>query len=485
MNTDKIITAAKTYLGSEATATSFNGLVLQAANKYLAYDRTALPDALKDALNQYLTNDRIALTDAMYDAAIQFLAGDDDMGDAVSAAIEKYIRVGGSFTGLDLDFANNRYALNGAYSSTFPAGWSFTRASPKTAPAPNGLLSFATGVPAIVPTRGLLVEEARTNILSYSTPGTLGWALLNTTAIQNAASSPTGAIDAMRLTSSAASQARAEIGGFVNSVAYMVSAYAKLETARYVGFGHYNGTTDSYASFDLQTGTVVGASGPEFSDLAIAVLADGWFRVSAAWTSAGAGSQLKLLVSNNPALPANTGNGISSLFWGCQLEAVPAAAPGATSLIVTTGSAVTRPSDVPTQNFTPGAEGVLMVEWIEPEVLNTGFSRLIGSNGAGALAPITAFGTDRSQIASWNGAMQIGAVMPTRVVGQRYKAALCWDANGRRFVGTGGNVASDANGIGSFTQLVIGYSPVLSGFIKRVSAYNTAMTNAQLQALVA
>lgn len=75
---------------------------------------------------------------------------------------------GGFFSGLDLDFVANRYALNGPYSAAFPAGWSFSRTGAGTAETAAGaLVSFATGVPRITD-RGLLVEEARTNLLLNS-----------------------------------------------------------------------------------------------------------------------------------------------------------------------------------------------------------------------------------------------------------------------------------------------------------------------------
>lgn len=124
MNTTKAIAAAQKYLGAEATALSFNGLMLQVANKYLTADRTALADAALDALNQYLTNDRRALSDAMYDAAIQYLAGSPTNGDAISAALDKYLLAYTSFqsniSALALNGARtwNGQALVGKYTVT-------------------------------------------------------------------------------------------------------------------------------------------------------------------------------------------------------------------------------------------------------------------------------------------------------------------------------------------------------------------------------
>ena len=73
--------------------------------------------------------------------------------------------------GLDLDFLNARYALNGPYGPAFPAGWTFVRAdSNGTATAfqnDGSLVQFATGIPRIT-NRGMLVEVARTNLIQGS-----------------------------------------------------------------------------------------------------------------------------------------------------------------------------------------------------------------------------------------------------------------------------------------------------------------------------
>lgn len=67
------------------------------------------------------------------------------------------------FRGLDLDFAQGRYALNGPYQPTFPTGWSFSRTGASTAQRVDGaLVPFSSGVPRITDS-GLLVEEQRTN----------------------------------------------------------------------------------------------------------------------------------------------------------------------------------------------------------------------------------------------------------------------------------------------------------------------------------
>lgn len=75
---------------------------------------------------------------------------------------------GAAPVGIDLDFASKRYAVNSTYSASFPAAWSFARIGTGTAQNNAGtLVQFASGAPRITD-QGLLVEEARTNLLLNS-----------------------------------------------------------------------------------------------------------------------------------------------------------------------------------------------------------------------------------------------------------------------------------------------------------------------------
>ena len=84
----------------------------------------------------------------------------------------------GSTGGLDMDFTAQRYALSGPYARAFPSGWSFARASAGLAQRVDGSwVSFASDEPRVTD-RGLLVEEARTNLfLNSAAPATQSVAL--------------------------------------------------------------------------------------------------------------------------------------------------------------------------------------------------------------------------------------------------------------------------------------------------------------------
>jgi hypothetical protein len=72
---------------------------------------------------------------------------------------------------LDLNFANGYYVGPNSSGNAFPVGWSFSRTDTNgTATAldlAGNVIQFATGVPRIT-NRGILVEEARTNIVAIS-----------------------------------------------------------------------------------------------------------------------------------------------------------------------------------------------------------------------------------------------------------------------------------------------------------------------------
>jgi hypothetical protein len=188
---------------------------------------------------------------------------------------------------------------------------------------------------------GLLIEGSRTNLIYPSIPDGTNLNLQNVTLSTNQGISPDGTNNATRMTSVLGSQARAETSQFSNSVAYVVSAFVKYESARYVGFGHYV-TSTQQISFDILNGTIGSITGTEFSSPVITSYGNGWYRISALFTSAGSGSGLKFHVSNVSDLSINTGVSISALYWGMQLEA----GSFITSYIPTINATTTRAADV-------------------------------------------------------------------------------------------------------------------------------------------
>lgn len=219
---------------------------------------------------------------------------------------------------LNLDFAKTK-ALDPRVT--------FSRASTATFTGANGLIQSAASNaarfdhnPATGESLGLLVEEARTNLLTYSQQFQ-SWTQYNSPIItQNATTAPDGSITGAKIAS--------VNGGFsaidgINGTNATLTVFAKAAEFRYLVF-----TTFDYggaAIFDLQSGVVaLNSWHPTINPGAatITALPNGWYRCCLAstirvrigatntWTPSGYG----FIFSN--------GNGTSGIYiWGAQLEA--------------------------------------------------------------------------------------------------------------------------------------------------------------------
>jgi hypothetical protein len=256
---------------------------------------------------------------------------------------------------LDLNFAKNKTLIDDVSGNNLIT---FSRASSGTFIGSNGLVqTAASGVPrfdhngATGESLGLLVEEARTNALTYSTViSAATWSTIGafTVLVPNAALAPDGTFTATKCTiaSTATLDTRYQLsrgsstgGGGASTFSF----FAKKAEARYLiaGYHNFGGFGGSYF-FDFDTVTT-GNRGFHPSNGAtsasMTALANGWYRCS-----------ISIAVDNAGSIcfyPTNTGgspsDGTSGVFlWGVQTEV--GAFP--TSYIPTVASTVTRAADV-------------------------------------------------------------------------------------------------------------------------------------------
>jgi len=200
---------------------------------------------------------------------------------------------------------------------------------------------------------GLLIEEGRTNILTYSnlTSGEgigTGYANGGTTVSKGSnVTAPDGTLTAWNSvyngTSGDASLYKA--GGEItttNSTSYTLSIFAKVPlTNTYVTGVRLRTFNDNHsAGFNLLTGTIVGTSEGATTNR-IEAYPNGWYRCSITFTSGTDGNQgVQFYLINNAstALNSSSANGEELYLWGVQLE--QGSFP--TSYIPTSGSTVTR-----------------------------------------------------------------------------------------------------------------------------------------------
>ena len=304
---------------------------------------------------------------------------------------------------------------------------------------------------------GLLIEEARTNILLNSANlGTASWSLLNTSVVSGVAGAPDGTATVSKLNELAGTAAHytRQSVTLAASTQYTLSLYAKAAEDRYLQVGlDDGGTNGGFATFDLQTGVISGAltalGTGALGGAVIQAIGNGFYRCSIT-TSIGAGTtgRALLLLSNvaapgyAPSYAGISGNGL--LLWGAQLEA--GAFP--TSYIPTTAASVTRTADVcsiPTSAWFNAAASSLAVDFMVPNVVQqsrdpcgltdgTSTNRLALraiSGGTGIATTVTSISsvstistslglfsqnTVAKQAASWNGTTNLGCLNAAPVV---------------------------------------------------------------------
>ena len=223
----------------------------------------------------------------------------------------------------------------------------FSRASNATYMDSDGLIKTASAnVPRIEYDAdgnrlGLLIEEARTN-LSPNSNFNGGWTFLNSSFETDAAVSPDGTTNAVKLKVNTNSSHHS-IYESVTGGTYSVSVFAKA--------GEYYGiqltgvqTTNDHACFNLVDGTAY-HTGTNASNATIEDVGNGWYRCSAVIPVTNGNLYIAVTDGVSTAwLPsfagANTTDGI--YIYGAQLEA--GAFP--TSYIPTSGSTATRAADI-------------------------------------------------------------------------------------------------------------------------------------------
>ena len=361
------------------------------------------------------------------------------------------------------------------------------------------LLTAASGVarfdhnPTTGESLGLLVEEQRTNLVTYSEQfDNADWVKSNSSITANTIVAPDGTltgdkqIPANGVTGTYVAQAIASTSG----VTYTYSVYVKageLTSFRLLGESGIFGSNQA-GNYDLSTGTASVVSGTPI--VSMTAVGNGWYRcvlTAAATASTTGGVQQRIVL---------TGDGYSGIFiWGAQLEA--GAFP--TSYIPTVASQVTRAADAASMtgaNFSSwyrADEGTFYIESVKNG--NISFQQLININD-GTISNQIAFGFGsgfyplREDITA-NGISQasVVAISDTTTLGLTLKIAGAYRINDFAVSGNGDAVTTDTTGIlPAVNQMGIGFRTVstpfiYTGTIRRISYYPKRLSNVELQGL--
>ena len=193
--------------------------------------------------------------------------------------------------------------------------------------------------------KGLLIEEARTNLLPYSllVHGS-GWTRQNATLTLGATTAPDGTSNASSLVeSTSTSKHQCYSTGIVTGVTTTYSIWAKANTRSEILVSFATAGQAKGAFFNLLTGEV----GTVYSGYSASIVegVDGWYRCSVTFTPSSSGTYYPAVMMSVSEGSSYTGDGTSGIYlWGAQVEA----GSFPSSYIPTTGSTATRAADVAT-----------------------------------------------------------------------------------------------------------------------------------------
>ena len=268
---------------------------------------------------------------------------------------------GGDLPSLDLAFALDKTLT--ARKGPTPA---FTRSSTATFVGSNGLIqSAAINVPRFDHDpvtgvcKGLLIEESRTNLATWSQEfeKSAGWDQTTFAIVTaNQIASPSGAIDAdlitTRNTSFGGLLRKVGAPAYAASTTYTMSVYAKAGTHQFLGMRLSSDSSavggNSYSVFTLSgagSATAVTPTAGTINSVSCVNVGNGWYRCVLSYTTASTApaSTTDIAISQSNGNVSYTPTGTETVYlWGAQLEV--GAFP--TSYIPTTIGTAARSADV-------------------------------------------------------------------------------------------------------------------------------------------
>jgi hypothetical protein len=342
---------------------------------------------------------------------------------------------------------------------------------------------------------GLLVEEARTNLLLRSEEfDDAEWAKNNATVTANVAVSPNGTTTADKVAStlSAIDGNVLVVPTLLNSTPYTGSVYAKADAWGWVAIEIRSTASNILrAWFNVSSG-VVGTVQSGMT-ATIQAVGNGWYRCAATRTSGTTNTDTRFRIfPTNADNVFSTGDGTSGLFlWGAQLET--GAFP--TSYIPTTTATVTRSADVASisgSNFSAWYrqdEGTSLIEFKDPDRTTTrtprSFSDGTSTNRWDAFNSGAATINNRVVIANVSNNPGTGTLLTGGALNRHVLAV--GSPNAASAVNGTLSTASTSSLVPTVDRLIVGADSVgstpLTGTIRRLTYWPQRLPNSTLQAV--
>jgi hypothetical protein len=344
---------------------------------------------------------------------------------------------------------------------------------------------------------GLLIEEGRTNLATYSSDfSNAVWIKTGSTVTSAANIAPDGTLTASLFVPSsgsfttATSRVLRSVGGGSIGVTDTVNIYVKYAGRQwvYLAAPEANSSNDD-CWFDILNG-VVGTVRSLALNPTITSVGNGWYRISVSSLNISTARILYLSSVDANTSAVVTGNGYSGIYiWGAQLEA----GSFATSYIPTVASTVTRAADVASMsgtNFSSWyniSQGNLYVEAWSPYATGAlwGISASL-DDGVSNYGNIYTIRSGATIFAASNGtAISVGSApgaSPYKV-SLSYKASL-YASGVNGVITTNSTLTSVSTTINKLNiGTAYGSSAPLNGWVRKLSYYPVALSSSNLVAL--
>jgi hypothetical protein len=381
-----------------------------------------------------------------------------------------------------LDFVNNRALYAGADvgNVTQATGYSFTRASDGYYTNADGTLTLFGSGALRRGDRGVLIEGARTNLLTYSQQfDNAAWGKQNSAVTANTTVAPNGTTTADTVTANAGAAFHyVNRSALPTSGSEVFSFFAKKGTSSWIFFT-IRDVSINYFNFDT------GSFGTTPNTCTATALANGWWRITVTATVATAAGCGIGVASGDGGASFTAAGTETVIVWGGQAEANTFAS----SYIPTVAAAATRAADVLT--YTAGVSYPLSL-WAEFErAVDTGANESLVAVEASAIerAVLRAANSDIGQVVVIDGGVTVAnpTVAGVLTVGAVYKlsARIATDSVQIARGVTLGTEDVSATMPDAPTSLRIGTitggSDPSFNYIRRIAVFNSALTDAQLQ----
>lgn len=353
--------------------------------------------------------------------------------------------------------------------------------------------------------KGLLIEEARTNLVTYSEQfDDASWNKSRASIAANIVVSPDGTLTGSKLvedTTATNTHGVSKSAAVAASTTVTASIYAKAGERTEFALRCAGSAFIGRAFFNLSTGSL-GSRDAGVTSSSITSVGNGWYRCTATYTTlvGGTTANVEVQMAINGGV-SYTGDGYSGIYiWGAQLEA--GAFP--TSYIPTVASQVTRSADdvsMTGTNFSSWYrqdEGTVYSE-AQASAQPASFFAYVANISEGSTS-LSAGGFLRLSVNSAQKAdLTIGnfgsfttintSSFPTLQYGEFSKMGIAWRVNDAAGASNGVTpvVTSARQSVSPVDRMFIGSqlgsSRFLNGHVKKLSFYPQRLSNATLQAL--